>query len=267
MSFLSPCLSASVVNAAPTTQPMVVAHRGASHDAPENTLAAYRLAWAQHADAIEGDFWLTKDGHVVDTHDESFKRCAGVDRKVGEMTLAEIKQLDAGAWKGPEFAGERIPTFDEILAIVPPGKQFFVEIKGGPDVVTAIARIVAGQSHVKPEQLRIIAFDADNIAAAKRELPTVAAFWLTSFKAPKGETEKKPTLPEVLKTLAACHADGLDANAAPDVIDAAFAKALADKGYALHVWTVDDPAKARAMVDVGAQSVTTNRPAVLRAGL
>lgn len=254
-------------DARPTTRPLIVAHRGASHDAPENTLAAYRLAWEQGADAIEGDFWLTKDGHVVCVHDESFQRTAGVDRKVGDMTLAEVKALDAGSWKSAAFAGEPIPTFEEILALVPPGKLFFVEIKGGPDVVTAIAKLVAAQSHVAPEQLRIISFKDECIAAAKRELPRVPAFWLTGFKAPQGEAQKRPTLPEVLKTLAACRADGLDANAQPDVIDAAFAKALADKGYALHVWTVDDPARARLMVGLGSQSVTTNRPAFLRDAL
>ena len=267
LAFFSPCLRDSVVNAASTTQPAIVAHRGASHDAPENTLAAYRLAFEQGADAIEGDFWLTKDGHVVDTHDESFKRCAGVDRRVGEMTLAEIRRLDVGTWKDASFAGERVPTLDEILAIVPPGKAFFVEIKGGPDVVAAIAGIVAAQSRVRPDQLRMIAFDAANVAAAKRAMPGVPAFWLTSFKAAPGETEKRPTLAEVLSTLDACHADGLDANAQPDVLDAAFAAALAAKGYALHVWTVDDPALARAMVAIGAKSVTTNRPSLLRAEL
>lgn len=254
-----------MVNAAPTTQPLIVAHRGASHDAPENTLAAFRLAWSQGADAIEGDFWLSKDGHVVCVHDESFQRTAGVDRKVGDLTLAEVKALDVGAMKGAAFAGERVPTLEEILATVPPGKLFFVEIKGKADVVTAVARIVAGQTHVAPEQLRIIAFDADNIAAAKRELPRVPAFWLTSFKPKEGP--KHPTLAEALATLDRAKADGLDANADPEVIDAAFVAALSAKGYALHVWTVDDPARARAMVALGAQSVTTNRPGAIRAAL
>src|SRR6185369_848081 len=91
-------------------EPMLIAHRGASRDAPENTLAAFRLAWQQGADGIEADFRLTRDGRVVCLHDASTGRTAGVDLAVAEASLEELKRLDVGGWKGARWAGERIPT-------------------------------------------------------------------------------------------------------------------------------------------------------------
>src|SRR5262245_58707114 len=106
------------------TEPFeIIAHRGSSFSAPENTLAAVRLGWRQGADAAEGDFRLTADGQIVCVHDKTFKRTAGIDHPVAEMTLAEIERLDAGSWKSPEFAGERVPTLDQLLATVPERKR------------------------------------------------------------------------------------------------------------------------------------------------
>ena len=97
-------------NAAEEIRPQVVAHRGASHDAPENTLAAFELAWQQGADAIEGDFFLTKDGKIVCTHDKVTGRLNAEKRKlhVAKSTLAELQALDVGSWKGKTWKGERL---------------------------------------------------------------------------------------------------------------------------------------------------------------
>ena len=84
---------------------LIVAHRGASHAAPENTSAAFELAWQQNADAIEADFRLSRDGQIVCIHDATTQRTAGVDRIVAQSTLAELKALDVGAWKDPQFKG------------------------------------------------------------------------------------------------------------------------------------------------------------------
>src|SRR4051794_19310515 len=76
----------------------IVGHRGASHDAPENTVAAIKLAWKQKADASEFDVYLSKDGKIVVIHDGTTKRTAGVAKKVIDQTLAELRELDAGKW-------------------------------------------------------------------------------------------------------------------------------------------------------------------------
>src|SRR5262245_53293376 len=109
----------------------IIAHRGASADAPENTAAAFKLAVEGGADAFEGDYYLTKDGKIICIHDNNTKRTTGVDGKVPQMTLAELRKLDAGSWKGSKFGGEKLPTLSEALALVPAGKKTFVEIKCG----------------------------------------------------------------------------------------------------------------------------------------
>src|SRR3954453_839550 len=87
----------------------IVAHRGASFDAPENTVVSQELAWKHGADAAEFDVRATKDGQLAIMHDATEKRPAGRDAKFADLTLAELRQLDAGSWKDPKFAGERVP--------------------------------------------------------------------------------------------------------------------------------------------------------------
>ena len=118
----------------------IIAHRGASHDAPENTLAAIRLAWQQEADAVEVDVQLSKDGKLVVIHDDNTKRSGRFARKVNAQTLDELRKLDVGRWKGKRWAGEKIPTLAAVLATVPDGKRLFVEFKCGPDGIPEFKR-------------------------------------------------------------------------------------------------------------------------------
>src|SRR5688500_16528220 len=94
---------------------LVIAHRGASSYAPENTLAAFDLAIEMGARHLELDVHLTRDDHVVVIHDDTVDRTTGGVGPVAEQTLAELKSLDAGSWFGEKFAGQRIPTFAEVL--------------------------------------------------------------------------------------------------------------------------------------------------------
>ena len=122
----------------------IIAHRGASGEAPENTLAAFRRAFAQGADGIEGDFRLTRDGEIVCLHDATTGRTAGADLVVADTDLARLRALDVGAWKGPQWAGERIPTLAEVLGLVPAGKRLYIELKSGLEILPhALAGLVA----------------------------------------------------------------------------------------------------------------------------
>jgi len=135
---------------------LIVAHRGASRDAPENTLPAFKLAWQQGADAIEGDFHLTKDGKIVCLHDYDTKRVSGVKRVIKDTTLDELRALDAGAWFKPEWKGTRLPTFAEVAATVPASGKFYIEVKCGPEIVPVLLRELAattGGSFFREEDL------------------------------------------------------------------------------------------------------------------
>ena len=108
---------------------MVVAHRGFSGAAPENTLAAFRKAIEAGSDMIEMDVHLSKDGKIVVIHDETLERTTNGQGNVADHTLQEIKKLDAGAWFNPQFAGERIPTLREVLALAQGKVPVNIEIK------------------------------------------------------------------------------------------------------------------------------------------
>jgi glycerophosphoryl diester phosphodiesterase len=99
----------------------IVAHRGASKEAPENTLAAVELAWALEADAVEIDVRLSGDGRLAVIHDATLNRTASVEGCVGEMSMPELRNVDVGAWKGERWRGETISELPKILATIPTG--------------------------------------------------------------------------------------------------------------------------------------------------
>lgn len=244
----------------------IIAHRGASFDAPENTLAAFRLAWEQEADGIEGDFMLTADGRIVCFHDVDAKRIAGAPLVVKETSLARLAQLDVGRWKGDRWNGERIATLAEVLEVIPAGKRFVIELKDGPEIVEPLARILT-ESKIPAEKLLIISLIDATIAECKRQLPHVSWHWLSGYKQ-DDHGAWRPTADEVIATIQELGATGFGSLAKPDHFDAAFVEKLRAAGIPeFHVWTVDDPDVARFYAGLGAWGITTNRPAFIRAAL
>lgn len=244
----------------------IIAHRGASADAPENTLAAFRLAWRQGADGVEGDFYLSADGQIVCIHDPDTKRVADANLNVAESSFAELRQLDVGRWKGPQWAGERIPTLAEVLATVPRGKFFFLEVKCGPEIVNPL-RDQLQMAMQSADRIVIISFDAEVIAECERQMPQYKSYWLTKYRKNE-EGQWRPTAAKVADTLRTSRADGLGSKAETMHFDENFINRLQRGGIAdFHVWTVDDPRVARLYAQRGAWAITTNRPGWLRAQL
>ena len=131
---------------------LIIAHRGESHDAPENTLSAINLAWKRGAEAVEIDVHMSKDSQIVAIHDFDTKRLAGVNKDVRKQTLAELKALDVGSWKGAQWQGEQIPVLKEILETVPNGKKLVIEIKSDATMIP-ILKEELGRSSLTPEQI------------------------------------------------------------------------------------------------------------------
>ncbi|MGD7654055.1 MAG: glycerophosphodiester phosphodiesterase [Verrucomicrobiales bacterium] len=255
-----PLAVASLLSA--SAAPVIVAHRGASHDAPENTLPSFKLAWRKHADAIEGDFYLTDDGRIVCIHDKDTKRVAGKKLTISESPLATLRTLDVGSWKGARWKGTTAPTLDEVLACVPAGKRILIEVKCGPEIIPAMLREIKA-SGLADDQVTVIAFDADVIAALKKQTNAYQAYWLTSFKK-RGSLN--PGTDRILKTLKRINADGVSTKADPRITPQ-FVRAIKNAGYSYHVWTVDDASDAKRFETLGVDSITTNRPAFIRNAL
>ena len=249
-----------------TSAQVIVAHRGASADAPENTLSAFRLAWKHHADAIEGDFRLTADGEVACIHDETTKRTAETDLVVASSTLEELQALDVGRWKDPRFAGERIPTLADVLAIVPKDKILFIEIKSGPETLPAVKKAVE-QTKLTSANLRIISFKREVIRHAKLSMPDIEAYWLLEFKWNKELKHWRPTAEHAIGVASEIGADGMDVKANAAVLTDDFVRLCEQAGFSKHAYTVDDPEIARQIRALEYDSITTNRPAFLRQAL
>ncbi|MCC7474159.1 MAG: glycerophosphodiester phosphodiesterase [Pirellulales bacterium] len=248
----------------PASGQLIIGHRGASHDAPENTLAAFKLAIEQGGDGFEGDYWLGAGDRIVCLHDADTKRVAGVKLSVTRTPWEQLRALDIGSWKAPQWKDERIPTYEQCLAILPAGKKFFVELKSKGEVVAPIRKAIV-ESKFPREQIVFISFHASAIAECKKQMPDVKALWLCGFDKPKKKGDKRKTADEVADTLDEIHADGLNAQAVPDYVDAKFIARLRERGYPkFGVWTVDDPKVAKFYADLGASAITTNRPGWLR---
>jgi len=243
----------------------IVAHRGASHDAPENTLPAVELAWERDADAVEVDVYLSKDGEVVAIHDKTTKRVAGEDRAVVDQTLAELKALDVGRWKHAQYADTRIPTISEVLATIPDGKKLVIEIKGDDESIVPTLEEAVDRSG-KRGQVMFIAFSYDLIAAAKKRMPNIPAYWLYGFRTQERLYYRIVTNGDLIQKAKTANLDGLDLRH-----DGAFDKPFVDmvraEGMQVYVYTVNDPDRARALDQMGVAGITTDRPGFMRKAL
>lgn len=243
----------------------IVAHRGASYDAPENTLASEKLAWEQGADVVETDIYLTSDGKIIVAHDKSAKRTSGKDVVFSKSTFDEIRTLDAGSWKDPKYAGEKHPSLEEQLKLMPKGKRMFVEIKSGPEIVPELARCLKKCGAGK-HNITIISFNYDSLKAVRKKIPELATQFLMGYKKPedrKPGAKPPPSIEELIATAKAAKFTGLDLQDTWP-LTAADVKKIKDAGLELHIWTVDDPAIAKHWIGLGALSITTNRPGYMR---
>ena len=237
---------------------LLIAHRGASHDAPENTLASVNLAWKRGASAVEIDVHLSSDGQVVVLHDFNTRRLCGRDREVKDQTVAELRELDAGLHKGKRWEGERIPLLDEVLATAPAGGIFFVEIKVGPGILPALAESVA-RSELSSDQIVMISFNWETVATAKQAFPYHRVFALSDFTRNEETQAWEPSVEDLIERARDVGADGLDLKAI-DTIDACLIAKIKEADLGAYVWTVNDPALARKLKRAGIDGITTDRP-------
>lgn len=239
--------------------PLIIAHRGASSSAPENTLMSFLLAFMQGADGIEADLRLTADGHLVAVHDEDMKRTAGSPLRVSRVTLERLRELNAGRMKGRKPQGQKVPTLEEILAMLPEGKLLVLDIKSGPEAIPALAARLK-QTSVALEQIRVASFDVQVLLAAKDALPKAPRLLLSERR---WTDRKQCWLPETRMLQVAAKSVGavgisLDARSLQDEPDtiALFAEA----GLETHVWTINRAPNARRFAELGVASITTDYP-------
>jgi glycerophosphoryl diester phosphodiesterase len=239
----------------------IVAHRGASFDAPENSLSSMKLAWEQGADSVEFDLWLTRDGKIAVFHDTTTKRYDGQDRKVSDLTLDELRQLDIGKIKGAPYTGEKMPSLEDILATIPPKKRAVIEIKCGPEILPEFVRVLKASKR-PASQLSVISFNFESVKQSQALLPDIEHYLLAGYKKDPA-TGKMPEIAPLIEQAKQARLTGLDLQFTWPFSDE-FVSTIKKSGLKLIAWTVDDAAVAKKLVELGVDGITTNRPAWLR---
>lgn len=239
----------------------IVAHRGYSDVAPENTVAAFKLAWEKGSDACENDIYLSADGQIVVLHDKTTKRTTGIDLEVAKTSAKDLLALDVGSWKGKQWAGEKLPSLQQSLDTMPIGKQrFFIEIKCGPEIVPALQKVLEPMRD-RAAQLAVITFNREAAVLTKKTLPWVPLYFLAGGKT---KDKKQPNdLAEIISFAKANSFEGLDLGADWPWSET-LVKQVKDAGLELYVWTINKPDRAKFYADLGVDGITTDDPVMVR---
>lgn len=253
----SECPPSSRRTPAPGHSTLVLGHRGASADAPENTVAAFHLAMEQGADGVELDVWRCASGEVVVVHDETTARVAGDSLRVPDASFQALRALDVGAWKGDRFRGERIPLLSEVLEALP-GATVNVELKGrGRDRAVAPAAAEVIRRAGAESRVVVSSFQSGLLGAFRAAAPKVARGFLFEDE---GLWQVRVALATRLHRTAAVHP-------AARLVTPARARHWQEMGLAVNAWTVDEPAEVERLAVLGVSALITNVPAKVRAVL
>ncbi len=241
--------------------PRIVAHRGGSAIAPENTMAAFRKAIELDADGIELDVHLTADARLVVIHDDSLDRVANSPIRIGRSGVDELREFDVGSWftspDGADFSGERIPTLEEVLELAADaGLWVNVELKAGSRLYPGIERETVKQidRFGLSEKVVVSSFDHYSLREVKRENPAVAVGVLHTS-----------SLIDAHEYASIVGADALHPHAM--VVDQGYVSGARGLGMAINVWTVNDAASAKMLAAAGVDSIITDDPALIRTAL
>lgn len=235
-----------------------ISHRGESLDAPENTLAAFRLANSRKTDGMECDVMFSSDGVVVVSHDTGTGRLGDRCRVIADTPYAELAEINMSGAFADQFPNERIPTLSEALDCLGPGQEFFVELKSDdPGLVPAIGKILE-EKQTRPEQIVIIARNPKLITQSKQTLPGIRALWLPG-------PVRQYTCDELIEELRAMGADGVNASGSNEhLVSAGLVEKLHSLGYLAGIAVVEHPGQAARIVDMGFDYITSSRAAKLR---
>jgi glycerophosphoryl diester phosphodiesterase len=233
---------------------LVVGHRGNAGQAPENTLVSYREAREAGADLAECDVRLTRDGHLVLLHDATLDRTTDGTGPLADHTLAELGALDAGGWKAPAYAGERIPTLEALLRQhAEDGLPIVVEVKEHAATLPTVRAVHAGGG---VRRSVVISFDIE-VCRLVRETEQGLPCLLLASNLPSDKRERADFLDKLIRR----GVYGLDALAS--TLDADFVRSAHLRGLSVWCWTVDEAAEWERLLSIGVDAITTNVPGEL----
>jgi glycerophosphoryl diester phosphodiesterase len=241
---------------------MIIAHRGESALAPENTLSAINLAWEMGDTAVEIDIHLTADNKIVVLHDPHTGRTGTQRLTVRKSMLKDLRAVDVGVKKGPEWRGEKIPELWEVLQTIPENCILVIEIKCGKDVIPFLAGVIRDMDIVS-SRIEIISYRLDILCEMKKLFPGLRMLWLLDLDYYLPSWLINVNLKKLLAKVLACNLDGVDAWAGKD-LDENFVREFKNSGLSVYAWTVNEVELARELLSYGVDAITTDNASSLK---
>lgn len=241
-------------------QPLVIGHRGASRLAPENTMAAFRLALESGADGVEFDVRLTRDGIPIIIHDDNLRRTGNSTERIAALSLEELKLYDVGVWRGPGFKGEHVPTLTELFDLFTDEGLLYLEMKSDIAARQQLAETCCEYILVSGLKERVIVecFDLEAIRMVKSidsSIKTAALFepGLNAFPMTSGVKLVEKALAVGANEIALNHR----------LTNERMVMTAIEAELNVVVWTVDDPVWIKRAREYGIEAVITNDPKLM----
>lgn len=234
----------------------IIAHRGASFYAPENTMSAFKLAMENGVDGIEMDVHVTKDGRIVVIHDDTTGRTGTHNLEIKSNDYKTLKKVDVGSWFDRKYQGEEIPLLDNLVKEIPSSFELYIEIKSEIDTLPIYYNFFCNHKDLKNRSV-IFGFNYDLVAKIKELLPDFTVLWIVEYgynvpisnKMYCGVYEKirVANLNGISTFANLCHCLNME-------------NEIKKQKWLWNVWTVDNPHLAKQLLNLNVTSLTTNRP-------
>jgi len=232
---------------------IIIAHRGESFEAPENTLSSINLAWQKNDDAVEIDIRMTKDDKIIVIHDNNTFRTGRKFMNVSSCSYDELLKVDVGKFKGNNWKNEKIPLLDEVINMIPKDKILFVEIKSNYKIVKPLQELI-NQKQIDPNQINFIGFNFKTMILVKKKLSEFNSYWIIGKKS----ILEKIHIEDIILKCKSSKLNGVDIKDGK-YLNKDLIHSVKKSGLKIYTWTVDDPVRAKQLVLDGIDGITSNK--------
>jgi glycerophosphoryl diester phosphodiesterase len=244
-----------------TNVPLIIAHRGESVEAPENTLSAINLAWQRGADGVEIDVHLTRDNQIVVIHNSRTRIISGKSLSIKSQTLGKLKSFDVGRKIVDKWYAERIPTLEEVLSTVHPDKYLFIEIKCGLEIVPQLKQVLK-QTKLDTNQIKIIGFGLKKMTAIKKNFAEYEVLLNRRISLAKVIYRKSYWDNFIIK-LKKSALDGVNLSYTKS-LNTKMVEKLRLNNLKIFIWTVNTPKKALHLINLSVDGFMSDRAGWIR---
>lgn len=232
---------------------IIIAHRGESFEAPENTLSSINLAWQKNDDAVEIDIRMTKDDKIIVIHDNNTFRTGRKFMNVSSCSYDELLKVDVGKFKGNNWKNEKIPLLDEVINMIPKDRILFVEIKSNYKIVKPLQELI-NQKQIDPNQINFIGFNFKTMSLVKKKLSEFKSYWIIGKKS----ILEKIHIEDIILKCKSSKLNGVDIKDGK-YLNKDLIHSVKKSGLKIYTWTVDDPVRAKQLVLDGIDGITSNK--------